>query len=83
MNKQELSAIVALLTDNTIHQIALADLLHKKGVISRVELGEHIEKFTKSYYEMIAERYLKYFVTEEENDSSTKTFNREQTKIPD
>lgn len=66
MNKQELSAIVALLTDNTINQMALVDLLHKKGVISRVELGEHVDDFTKSYYEMIAKRYLKYFVTEEE-----------------
>ena len=67
MSKQELSAVIALLTDNTIYQMALVDLLHKKGVISRVELGEHVDKFTKSYYEMIAKRYLKYFVTDEEN----------------
>ncbi len=61
MNKQELSAIVALLTDNAIHQMALADILHEKGVISRTELGGRIDKFIKSYYKMVADRLTKDF----------------------
>ena len=61
MKDKEIEAIVALLADNAIHQMTLADMLHEKGVISRVELGERIDKFTKSYYEMIAKRLTKDF----------------------
>jgi len=61
MKDKEIKAIVALLADNAIHQMALADILHEKGVISRVELGGRIDKFIKSYYKMVADRLTKDF----------------------